>query len=321
MRKHLAAVFLFAALGLHAQSAPYLTVTSLPAESSVSNVRNPILLEGTCSADIVSVTVEYRFGHQDLRKDRASLVPELVESYTLKKFVPGSGQFLYRIFPSLGNLGLGTNVYTVIGKTSSGKTVSATVTIFAGEYFGERAKPVIYLYPTRETRVSVNVKPRGGVSVSDPPIGSGWTVTARPDGRITDPATGRDYPYLFWESPDDSPPFAYREGFVAARAELPAFFRDKLAALGLVDAEIADFLEYWLPVLDEYEWYQIAFVPKATLDTEAPLTVSPKPDTVIRVYFDWKGLEGPASVPPQTLERVERRGFTVVEWGGRKYLR
>ena len=48
----------------------------------------------------------------------------------------------------------------------------------------------------------------------------------------------------------------------------------------------------------------------------AALTISPAPDTLLRVFMAWQGLEAPVEVRPQTLTAPARTGFTVVEWGG-----
>ncbi|MBQ7098313.1 MAG: hypothetical protein IJO05_01145 [Oscillospiraceae bacterium] len=48
----------------------------------------------------------------------------------------------------------------------------------------------------------------------------------------------------------------------------------------------------------------------------AKLTVSPTPDTVIRVFMTWKPLDAPVEIEAQKLDAPERTGFTVVEWGG-----
>ena len=47
-----------------------------------------------------------------------------------------------------------------------------------------------------------------------------------------------------------------------------------------------------------------------------PLTITPTPDTTIRVLMEYKGLENPIEVEEQKLESVERKGFVAVEWGG-----
>ena len=46
------------------------------------------------------------------------------------------------------------------------------------------------------------------------------------------------------------------------------------------------------------------------------LTVTPQPDSVLRVFLAWKGLEKEVDIPPQELPAFQRRGFTLVEWGG-----
>ena len=51
----------------------------------------------------------------------------------------------------------------------------------------------------------------------------------------------------------------------------------------------------------------------------APLTITPAPQTVIRVFFDSKPLDAPIQITPQQLTPKQRVGFTVVEWGGMKY--
>ena len=48
----------------------------------------------------------------------------------------------------------------------------------------------------------------------------------------------------------------------------------------------------------------------------APLTVTPRPDSVLRVSMAYRPLAAPIVVPPQELTPFVRRGFTLVEWGG-----
>ena len=52
------------------------------------------------------------------------------------------------------------------------------------------------------------------------------------------------------------------------------------------------------------------------IENDMPLEIEPKPDTVIRVMMVFKGLRMPLEVIEQELETPERKGFTVVEWGG-----
>ena len=52
------------------------------------------------------------------------------------------------------------------------------------------------------------------------------------------------------------------------------------------------------------------------IEENMPLIISPKPDTMIRVMMEWKGLDKYVEVQEQELTQVNREGFTVVEWGG-----
>jgi hypothetical protein len=44
-------------------------------------------------------------------------------------------------------------------------------------------KPVIYLYPERDTKVSVQLQPAGAFTYTYPDYGKGWNGVAHPDGR------------------------------------------------------------------------------------------------------------------------------------------
>ena len=88
-----------------------------------------------------------------------------------------------------------------------------------------------------------------------------------------------------------------------------------LATLGLTDQEANEFLIYWLPKMEGNPYNLIAFQDEV-YTKNAALSISPTPDTLLRVFMAWKGLEEPVEVPPQVLTPTPRTGFTVVEWGG-----
>ncbi len=179
----------------------------------------------------------------------------------------------------------------------------------------ECGKPVIYLYPEKTTDVSVWVNPAGGFSVTDPAYNDGWFVRATPASELLNYADGKTYPYLFWEG------FGYNyarpnAGAVVARKDVAAYLTTTLAKLGMNKKESADFMEFWVPLMQEKPYYFITFLPQQDFDKVAPLTVSPKPDTVIRVFMDYEGLDEKKYVEPQRIVTPARVGFTVVEWGG-----
>jgi hypothetical protein len=244
----------------------------------------------------------------------------LRSEFALARFRPGDSTFLFRAGKELGNMGLGYNRFLIKATFDDGKVAQAELGLSLHEYQGEMAKPVIYLYPPAVTRVGVRVEPAGGVTVSEPPYGDGWTVTAHPDGTLGT-ADGKTHRYLFWESALREPPQPLTEGFVVARGELEPFLDETLAELGLIAPEIADFKEFWLPKMGAGRWAAIRFLPRAEIDAAAPLTVTPRPDSVIRVLVDFRAHDAPPALAPQRLEPVQRRGFAVVEWGGLLYRR
>ena len=178
------------------------------------------------------------------------------------------------------------------------------------------SKPVIYLYPEAETDVTVRLEYQGRLTCTYPtpdPDGA-WRVTARPDGTLTD-REGREYSYLFWEGASDGAPPDFSRGFVVRGSDTAAFLREKLAYMGLTPREYNEFIVYWLPRMQGNPWNLIAFQGKNYTDS-APLTVTPRPDSVLRIFMAYRPLAAPIVVPPQELTPFVRKGFTLVEWGG-----
>ncbi len=175
------------------------------------------------------------------------------------------------------------------------------------------AKPVIYLYPQTETEVTVKLDYSGTLTATYPKYGNGWTVTAAPDGTLTDDK-GVEYNYLYWEG-EDSIEYDFSHGFVVAGPDTAAFLEDALARLGLTRREANEFIVYWLPLMEGNEYNLIAFQTDAYTDNAA-LAVSPAPDTVIRVFMAWRPIDAPIDIQPQQLTAPSREGFTLVEWGG-----
>ncbi len=180
----------------------------------------------------------------------------------------------------------------------------------------ECAKPAIYLYPQKATDVHVTVDPKGGMLKSIPTYADGWTVRALPNGSLTEVVSGATYPYLFWEGRSATLDRMPARGFVVKKEDVPGFLGTALAQHGLNTTEIKDFQDYWVPNMQSAPYYFITFLTNATIDKFAPLSVTPQPDTVIRVLMDFKPLDKPMAVQGYTIRTPERKGFTVVEWGG-----
>ena len=192
-------------------------------------------------------------------------------------------------------------------------TLTACVNPFDKEVRAE--KPVIYLYPSEQTEVSVMLDYNGTLSTTYPAYDNGWTVTATPFGTLTD-KEGREYYCLFWEG-ESSVEYDFTKGFCVKGKETAAFLEASLAKLGLHEREANEFIIYWLPKMEQSEYNLISFQEEAYTDN-AVLTVTPEPDCMIRVFMAWMPLEEAVDIAPQELSAPERNGFTVVEWGGTK---
>ncbi|MFA4891550.1 MAG: hypothetical protein WC604_04380, partial [Candidatus Gracilibacteria bacterium] len=242
----------------------------------------------------------------------------LHDFYTLQNYELGDKTFKYGVSHDWGNLEVGENGYYITAYCAGAIPQEHLTIYYEDESAVEMGKPVIYLYPERETEVYVMPKPENGVTVSEPALGNGWRVMASPDGALVNLEDGSRWEYLFWEGFSNLK--APAEGFVVAKSGLSRFFDTKLSYLGLHANEIADFKEFWLEQLSEEGYYVISFVDQSELDEHAPLIVEPAPDTSIRVFFDYKVVDKPVRVKTQVLEKgASRDGFTLVEWGGALY--
>ncbi|MCR5600378.1 MAG: hypothetical protein K6G33_06550 [Ruminococcus sp.] len=67
--------------------------------------------------------------------------------------------------------------------------------------------------------------------------------------------------------------------------------------------------------MEHNKYNLISFQGNAYTDS-AKLNISPTPDSLLRVFMTYVPLENAVEIEPQQLETFERKGFTVVEWGG-----
>lgn len=175
-------------------------------------------------------------------------------------------------------------------------------------------KPVIYLYPTEKTQVAVQLTYAGVLDVTYPAYGTGWNVTAHPDGTLLNHADGREYSYLFWEGTSEAA-YDFTEGFVVKGSDTVSFLQEKLSYMGLTPKEYNEFIVYWLPKLQDNPYNLISFQGDSYTET-AVLKITPEPDSMLRVFMAVKPLEAPVDLPEQELVPFVRTGFAVVEWGG-----
>ena len=110
--------------------------------------------------------------------------------------------------------------------------------------------------------------------------------------------------------------YDFSSGFCVAGSDTAAFLEDALEQLGLSRAEANEFIIYWLPRMQENAYNLIAFQHEA-YTARARLTITPEPDTLIRVFMAYRPLEKAVEIAPQTLTAPERTGFTAVDGAAR----
>ena len=175
------------------------------------------------------------------------------------------------------------------------------------------AKPVVYAYPDEDSEILVKLDYSGTLTCTYPAYDDGWRVFAKPDGTLFD-KDGKEYNYLFWEGVSGTE-YDFSHGFCIKGEDTAAFLENALDALGLTRREANEFIVYWLPKMETNPYNVIAFQTDRYTES-AKLTVTPEPDTMIRVFMAYKVSEKEIEIEPQELTTPERTGFTVVEWGG-----
>jgi hypothetical protein len=106
------------------------------------------------------------------------------------------------------------------------------------------------------------------------------------------------------------------KGFVVRGEDTIKFLEEKLEILGLNEREINEFIIYWIDKIENNKYNFISFRSIDDINKTMPLEFSKNPDTLIRVMVDFKKLDNYIEVEEQQLTKVERNGYTVVEWGG-----
>ncbi|MDD3003113.1 MAG: hypothetical protein PHS06_04585, partial [Candidatus Shapirobacteria bacterium] len=178
----------------------------------------------------------------------------------------------------------------------------------------ECGKPVIYLYPTKETQIKVQVGAQ--ITKSEPTYpNDGWVVIAKPNGELI--YQNQNYSYLFWEGLGNGLYPDYKnKGTVVAQKDLISTLYSQLSQLGLNQKESADFMEFWQSKLPASPFVRLTWLGTKDMDILAPLKVYPQPDTRIRIFLEFQGLQNPVKLIPQKLSAPAREGFTLIEWGG-----
>ncbi|KAG8999337.1 hypothetical protein FRB90_012087 [Tulasnella sp. 427] len=176
-----------------------------------------------------------------------------------------------------------------------------------------------------------------------------WNVVAHPSGMMTMNGSSEEFAYIFWEAeteaggnPPDSPPASRpaspltttqtaalpaRTSFFPASSrctpqdsvlmslrDIPSYLQRVLRALGLHTEARTSFITYWLPSFLKHEHIALRFVPQADFEASAPLSISPQPDVITRVFMLFEGV--PADQSAHWQEARERSSMGVQFWKG-----
>ena len=176
-------------------------------------------------------------------------------------------------------------------------------------------KPIIYVYPTEDTDVTIKLSNPENLTTTYPKYNNEWKVKALTDGTLID-HNNKKYYALYWESESNKKNDLKEDGFVVKGEDIASFLEEKLEILGLNYKESNEFIMYWLPRLEKNKYNYIRFQTMDEINSDMELDINPKPDTLIRVMMEYKGLDKKIKVTEEKLTKAERKGYTVVEWGG-----
>lgn len=212
-------------------------------------------------------------------------------------------------------------VYVVNPEFSAGHHIVLEVIMAQGQRNHVR-KPVIYCYSEKHQDVEIEIFPTGNLTFTYPKYEDGWSLSVE-GNEIEDRKTGQKYPYLFWEGEMEGLQFfTHNEqllGWVIKTDTVISFLENQLTLLGLNQTEQTDFITFWGPVLQKEKYAFVQFLVDDEYDLISTMNINPKPESLRRVYLLTTSVqqEGPGlPVVPQEFTFFERKGFTVVEWGG-----
>lgn len=214
--------------------------------------------------------------------------------------------------------------------------------VFLPLIFNETSKPAIYLYPPKRTKISITLSKKILIGTNIPKYHNGWNVIAYPNGKIIDlqpkytscsklkqnkvgfeyaynACKNNSYPYIFWDGRQITKSIPQsKEGWIVKQTEIQNFLNEKLDKMEFNIAEKKDFISYWQYKLHKRnaKYYFIYFLQNEEVNNYAPMNVSPKPDSINRILMIVQPVNKPYEVKEQKLEKISRKGFALVEWGG-----
>lgn len=177
-------------------------------------------------------------------------------------------------------------------------------------------KPIIYLYPEQQEQINVTLKVEGKIIADYPKYDeniSWWNITAFPDWKVIQ--NWKEYSYLFWEAEFDNNDWDLSRWFIVEWKDSREFLEEKLSYMWLTPKEYNEFIVYWYPQMMNNK-YNLIYFAGEDYDTRAPLEITPKPDSILRVFMVIKPLDQKLEIEEQKLEKFNRKWFSVIEWWG-----
>lgn len=175
-------------------------------------------------------------------------------------------------------------------------------------------KPILYLYPTEDTYVKVKLANDKNIITSYPDYQNGWEILAKENGDLYD-SNGKYYYALYWDEKSNNQ-IDFNTGFYVTKENAIPFLEEKLSIIGFNDRERNEFIMYWLPKLENNKKSLVYFELTKERETNNKLIITPQPTSLLRVNMHIKKVEKEIEIPEQIFTTFERKGFTVVEWGG-----
>lgn len=180
---------------------------------------------------------------------------------------------------------------------------------------GYDEKPIIYLYPEKNnTKITLTFENNLLISTSYPKYSNKWEVIANKNGDLKD-INGKYYYGLYYEEIGHSK-VDFNEGFYVEKEDAISFLEEKLSLIGLNDRERNEFIMYWLPVLEKNGKNLVYFELTDSKQRYNKLNINPKPDSLLRISIHIKKVNKKIKIKEQKLNKFNRIGFAVIEWGG-----
>ncbi len=175
-------------------------------------------------------------------------------------------------------------------------------------------KPILYIYPKEEQEISIKFEKENLLKTTYPKYNSIWKIKAYPDGTLYD-EKGNSYYALYWEEKSIAQ-VDFKTGFYVTKDNAITFLENTLTKIGLNNRERNEMIMYWLKILENNEKSLVYFELTEERNQNSPLQIEPKPDSILRIAMHVKKISKKQIIKPQILTPFERKGFTIVEWGG-----